>query len=534
MFPSRIKSIRLKKLILLQLFIFGSVFLYSQVVYQDLTNTNIYEFIDELANLKIIRINSAVKPYSRGYIAEKLREASGKKDLLNKRQLKELNFYLRDFNLELQPDLSYITKNSFFKKKKNFRLPFNPLGFIYKDTLFTFSLRPVLGYTYYINENGYTYHRWNGAEIFGYIGSHFGFYASLRDNREKQIMVTPGYFSQDEGAAWKRDKEGGDYSEMRGGLTWQWKWGDVSFVKDHYQWGDHYHGSNIFSGRTPSYPYLQFHIKPARWFEFTYLHAWLISLETDTAKSYPIPGGVRESYFNKFLASSMFTFTPVDGLNLSIGNSVIYCSANMNPAYLSPFLFYFNYNYAEGSGESPGYGKEVQTFINISSRNIKFLHLYTSLFINQLNWEGLSCKVGFRVSDFPISNLSLTGEYTRNNSKSYISSIRTTTYESNYYPLGNYLREKSQEFYVALSFKPIRGLHVNASYLLAEHGQGENLKLLDYRNQIISANIKYEVINNAYVFIEYQRRQVEGDVKYTPPVFLGNTNNLIAGINIGF
>jgi len=526
---------RLKKLFLLLLLLSVTVFLYSQVVYQDLTNTNIYEFIDELANLKIIPVNSVVKPYPRTYIAEKLKEALGKKHLLNKRQLNELNFYLRDFNLELKPSLSYITKNSFFKNKNNFRLPFNPLAFLYKDSLFTFSLRPILGFTYFKNENGYAYHRWNGAEIFGYIGKHFGFYASLRDNRENQIMVTPSYFTQDEGAAWKGDgKGGGDYSEMRGGLTWQWKWGDVAFVKDHYQWGDHYNGSNIFSGRTPSYPYLQFHMKPVKWFEFTYLHAWLVSEVIDTSKSYPIPGGIRETYFNKFLASSMFTFTPVEGLNLSIGNSVIYCSANMNPAYLSPFLFYFNYNYAEGSGKSPDFGKEVQTFFNLSSRNIKYLHFYANLFVNQFNFDGLSYKLGFRVSDFPISNLSLTGEYTRNNSKSYASSLRTITYESNRYGLGHYLRENSQEFYITLSFKPIRGLHLDASYLLAKHSRGEDLKSLDFRNQVISATVKYEVINNAYVFIEYQRRQIEGDIRYTPQLFLGNTNNLVAGINIGF
>jgi len=525
----------LKKLLLLFLLFPITVILCSQVVYQDLTNRNIYDLLDELADLKIISVVSVVKPYSRAYIAEKLSEASKKKNLLNKRQQKELTFYLRDFNLELRSDLSYITKNSFFKNKNSFRLPFNPFAFIYKDSLFTFSLRPIFGISYVKNENGSAYHRWNGAEIFGYIGKHFGFYASLRDNRENQITVTPQYITQEEGAAWKPDgKGGGDYSEMRGGLTWQWKWGDIAFVKDHYQWGDHYNGSNIFSGRTPSYPYLQFHMKPVKWFEFTYLHAWLISEVIDTSKSYPIPGGVRETYFNKFLASGMFVFTPVNGLNLAIGNSVIYCSENMNPAYLSPFLFYFNYNYAEGSGRSQDYGKEVQTFINVSSRNIKHLHLFASLFINQSTIDGLSYKVGFKVSDFPVSNLLLTGEYTRNNSKSYNSSLRTTTYESNRYALGHYLRENSQEFYVALSFKPIRGLHADVSYLLAEHGQGENLKSLDFRNQVISITLKYEVINNAYVFMEYQRRQVEGDIRYTPPLFLGNTNNLAAGINIGF
>ena len=47
----------------------------GQVVYEDINNTWIYEFLDELANLKVIEINSVVKPYSRQYIAEKLKEA---------------------------------------------------------------------------------------------------------------------------------------------------------------------------------------------------------------------------------------------------------------------------------------------------------------------------------------------------------------------------------------------------------------------------------------------------------------------------
>ena len=47
----------------------------SQVVYEDINNVGIYEFLDELANLKVIEINSVVKPYSRKFIAEKLLEA---------------------------------------------------------------------------------------------------------------------------------------------------------------------------------------------------------------------------------------------------------------------------------------------------------------------------------------------------------------------------------------------------------------------------------------------------------------------------
>ena len=49
---------------------------FSQVVYEDVSNLGIYDFLDELANLKLITLNSAVKPYSRSYIAGKLHEAN--------------------------------------------------------------------------------------------------------------------------------------------------------------------------------------------------------------------------------------------------------------------------------------------------------------------------------------------------------------------------------------------------------------------------------------------------------------------------
>lgn len=528
----------MRRVILISFIVLSTLFAGGQIVYQDLTNTNIYDFIDELANNSIIDMTSVIKPYSREFIAQALNTASSadNRKKLSKRQQKELDFYLRDFNLELKPDLSYINKNSFFKKKEYFRLPFNPLSFTYKDTIFTFVVKPILGTTYVSNENGTAYHRWNGAEIYGYVGKHFGFYASLRDNHENRLMVGPQTLNQEEGAVWKPYPGGaGDYSEMRGGMTWKWKWGDLSFVKDHFIWGDNYHGSNIMSGRVPSLPYLQYHMKPIRWFEFTWLQAWLVSEVPDTTRTYTLPTGAKRiTYFQKYYASSMFTFKPLRGLDLSIGNSVVYCASYMNPAYISPFLFYFNYGYAEGDGKSGFYGKEVQTFINISSRNIKHLHLYADVFVNQASIEGMSYKVGCRMTDVGLKNVSLTAEYTRNNSRAYASALPTTSYESNQYAMGSYLRENSMEIYAALCWKPVRGLRFDGSYLYAKHGEGTTLSALDYKDTEISVQAKFEVINNAYVFLQYLRRQTEGDIRYVPGIYFGSTNSLIAGINIGF
>ena len=71
--------------------------LFCQEVPESVYNKGIYDFLDELANDQVISINSAVKPYSRLYISKRLQEAEEKRDQLNPRQQKELEFYMLDF-----------------------------------------------------------------------------------------------------------------------------------------------------------------------------------------------------------------------------------------------------------------------------------------------------------------------------------------------------------------------------------------------------------------------------------------------------
>ena len=70
-------------------------------------NTDIYDFVDELANVGVIDINSAIKPYSRKFIAQKTCRSIRKREELNARQMKDLDFYLLDFNKELKPDKNF-------------------------------------------------------------------------------------------------------------------------------------------------------------------------------------------------------------------------------------------------------------------------------------------------------------------------------------------------------------------------------------------------------------------------------------------
>ena len=223
-----------------------SISVRAQEVYYHTSNKSIYEFLDEFAALQVIDINTTVKPYSRIFIANKLNEIQESDYNLTKRQQEELNFYLKDFNKELLPN-------------KDFDKRFDIL--YYKDSLFTFSVNPILGIEYFVNDSGNFYHRWNGAEAFAYIGNNWGFYASLRDNHESEFLAKEDFLTQRMGVNYKHNDGGGDFSEMRGGLTYSWKWGSFGAVKDHFEWGNNYNGANIFSGRTPSFAHIKLNLK---------------------------------------------------------------------------------------------------------------------------------------------------------------------------------------------------------------------------------------------------------------------------------
>ncbi len=133
----------------------------GQVVPQAVENRGIYDFLDELANKQVIEINSAIKPYSRLFIAQSLEEADGKRDRLNLRQQKELDFYMMDFGKELKAQTAFAkamaVKGSdsavvqWFKGKKD-QKRFDVL--YYKDSLFSLTVNPILGGEVFSNSSG--------------------------------------------------------------------------------------------------------------------------------------------------------------------------------------------------------------------------------------------------------------------------------------------------------------------------------------------------------------------------------------------
>ncbi|MBN2486454.1 MAG: hypothetical protein JXB34_10815 [Bacteroidales bacterium] len=511
--------------------------LWSQVVFEDAGNKSIYQFLDELANENIIVINSAIKPFSRSFIAKKLAEASLAEAELGKRQRYELNFYLKDFNKELLPE-----------KFSNKRFDV----FYYKDSVFSFTLNPIIGGQVWKNENGINYHRYFGAEAFGYAGKHLGMYASLRDNTEKYRLADTGKITLRSGGKYR----GGDYSEMRGGVTWGWNWGYVALVKDRIEWGNSYRYPNILSAKAPSFAQFKWQLKPCSWFEFNYVHGWLVSEIIDSSRSYNYNGIPRNVFHSKYIAANMFTFTPWKRLNVSLGNSIVYSDQYLNPAYFIPVFFYKSVDHTY-NGNTNAAGQNSQMFFDISSRLIPKTHLYYSMFIDVLSFSTVFSETenvnhwsmlgGLRVSNL-IGNTCFTIEFIQNNPLVYKNDNPTTLYSSNRYNLGHYLGDNARELYFELGTKPLAMLEIKAWYSLAKKGPDyqyirktgalsgkKTLESIEWEQQQIALQMNYQVLNNFVIFLTAEKQDVTGDTKrYNSTFYQGNTLTWSFGMHYGF
>jgi hypothetical protein len=526
----------IRTIFLILFLVFSALTARGQDVPHPVINTGVYDFLDELATIHVILFNSTIKPLSRNYIALKLKEAGGKRDQLDSRQIKELDFYLMDFGKELN-------EGKVWKRRKDL--------YYYKDSLFSLTVNPVLGGEVFSNSSGKATYWRNGAEARGYIGK-WGFFASLRDNHEHPLLGKAEYLTRMEGGHLKGT---GDWSEMQGGVTFSWKWGYAGIVKDRPQWGDNYNGANIFGGNNPSFVQLRLHISPVKWFDFNYFHGCLNSMVVDSARSYWVNNSYgpdyREVYQKKFVAANMLTVTPVKNLNISAGNSIVYNDNNVIPAYLVPVFFYKSVDHSLTSMID---NMNSQMFLDISSRQIRNLHIYGVMFIDELTvsrikmknqWNFFSYKAGFRLTDLPVHNLSLTAEFTYTYPLTFQHYVPTLTFETMNYNLGHYLRDNSREWYLALDYRPLRTVDVSLWFLDAIRGPDYTelgtprlgnppLASVQWHNTSGGLKVSGQVLNDLYVWLAYQVSNIRGDNRWTPEYFFGRKNTLNGGMTFGF
>jgi hypothetical protein len=290
-------------------------------------------------------------------------------------------------------------------------------------------------------------------------------------------------------------------------------------------------------------------------FDFNYFQGWLNSLVVDSANSYWITNSYgtdyREVYHKKFIAANMFTFTPFKNFNFSAGNSIVYDYENANPAYLIPIFFYKSVDHSQTSGIN---NMNSQMFFEISSRQIKHLHLYATWFIDEMSvsrftkddeWNFFSYKAGLRLTDLPVSNLSLTGEFTYSYPLTYQHNVPTTTFQNAGYNLGHYMKDNSREWYFAIDYRPARALNINLYFLDEIRGPdytelGTNrvgnppLESVEWHNTSYGIKASFQIINDLFTWFSFSSGNIRGDQRWSPEYFFGDKKTVNAGVSFGF
>jgi len=516
----------------------------------------VYLFLDELAADGIITMNGVVKPYSRLIIKEKLEAAAAGRDNLTARQNKELDFWLNIYS----PG----------EADGKLKLLLNPATAYYRDSLFSVTVSPILGLT-----GGATFAgamdyagadppdgtgsgsptrtiAWkNGAKVYGNY-KNWAFFAALQDNHQEPLLGEPQFLTRERGG---HIKSGTDFSEMTGGVSYMWKWGNIAFLKDSPVWGSGYAGTNIFSGRAPSFMHIRLHLKPVRWAEMTWIHGWLTSMVVDSTRSFWITSAYgdeyREHYRRKYIAANIFTFTPVERLHISAGNSVIWSDPRITPYYLMPIFFYKSVDHGVNSGIS---NSNAQMFLDVSSHNIRHLHLYGTLFIDELStarfttsdYNFFSWKGGFRTGNFSfLPNLWLTAECTFTYPLTFQHNVSVTTFENQGYNLGHWLRDNSRSWYLAADWRPLRAAGVRVWHERSERGTdyqsigGSRIGLpylgtIEWSNITTGLDISYMVTGGVQLRASLIRRNVTGVEEWYPSHLSGTTTTLSGGVVWGF
>jgi hypothetical protein len=195
-----------------------------------------------------------------------------------------------------------------------------------------------------------------------------------------------------------------------------------------------------------------------------------------------------------------------------------------------------------------------QMFLDVSSRQIKNLHLFAGMFIDELSvsritkddeWNFFSYKAGFRLSNFPVSNLSFTSEFTYTYPLVFQHYIPTITFETANFNMGHYLKDNSREWYLAFDYRPLRAMNINIFFIDAIRGTDHTelggsrlgnppLETIEWHNTAVGMKASYQVINDVYTWAAATYSDISGDKRWSAEYFYGYKTTVNAGVTVGF
>lgn len=512
--------------LIVYLCIMGISNLQAQTVWEN-SETPVMNYLQRMAQKGKVEFQDIIQPITRKQIEQALVVLSN--TTLTATEQKELNFYLQEYKSIQETDTAILKA---IQKDANKRLR----GLFLHQKDFTLNVDP-LGSLARISTNGNSFTQmshglnfWGQAKQFAfqfyykdYTENGNGFESFRMTSPEKSIikLYNPTTTSQ-------------NYSEIRGNISYSFNKGSISLGKDHLSWGYGENGKIVLDNKANSYPLIRLDYSPTKWMQFNYTHAWLNSNIVDSNALYTTgigagSGEQRIQFIPKYMATHSLVFTPTKGLNIAIGETVVY-SDKTDVGFFIPVNFFKIYD-NNRSNYNINAGSNGQFFVQASSRNqIKNTHLYGSMFIDEIriatifnkakSRNQLGYTLGGSVTDILLPYLTLGTEYTRVNPFVYTNLVAAQNYTQYDREMGDWMGNNFDRYMLFAKYNPIPKLNLYARFQSIRKGglgsiaeqylaepQPPFLFDMQIKRKDWFLQFKYEWINNFYLFGSFESVQ---------------------------
>jgi hypothetical protein len=488
MYTDRVFGENMKKKILINIIaaILVPLLMQAQSIYLPISN-EVYDYLTRMnAKGYLSNYQDAAKPLSRRYLAKQLKELEPFGELMTTLERATYEFYKTEFNYELlsisgDAEPSETRWHLFSKGMDE--------GIINLD----------VGYALAAENDGRLKNTLSTKDIkfYGYAFKNVGFYFNFDDNKQwgsnlnYYRLNTPVKGVVNSGGSYNLPSYSLDilplsdpnipeldYDEIDAQLSWQVGAFEFSLEKMNNIWGYGENGNIILSNKSPSYPQLKMRVKIAADIDFVYFHGSLNSNVTDTVKSYYVSyngfSSLREVDHTKYIAAHQIEMMLWNGVDLSLGESIVYSDRGPELMYLIPVMFFKAGEHYNGDKDN------CQIFGSLNLNVIKKTNLHFSLFIDELNTDKffdsndsrrqLAFTIGGHTYDLLVKNFELVAEYTRVNPGVYSHKYPSATYTNNGYVLGSWIGQNADDGFLSLIYRPVWQLKLSVFHEVFRKG----------------------------------------------------------------
>ena len=501
---------------------------FSQTIYLGVSH-EVYPFLKRMEARGLLSdYRDAAKPLSRIVLARHLKKLEGMVDRMTEVERDEYEFLKGEFNYELATlagDLEpseirwHVISEAF------------PGGIVNLEPNFRIGQTNVGSDNIRVRDQGF--------KLYGYVFDDIGYYSNFVDSREvgNGINFTKA-LTPDQGVIPTKQTDNSlEYNATD--VQFNFRIGAFNFSLEKMQniWGLERNGNLTFSNKAPSYPQVKMRVPVTEWMDFIYLHAELNSNVIDSSRSYFANSSTIDSYYRevdrtKYMAAHMIEFTPTHGVDLSLGESVVYSDRGPLLIYMIPIMFFKSAEHYNNDKDN------VQWFANLDLNVIHNTNVYFSLFIDDLALDDifnaarqrnyLGFASGFQTYDVLLKNVEFTAEYTRINPWVYTHKYNATDFTNNGSIMGSWMGQNSDNVYLDLTYKPLRSVAFGGTMQIFRKG---GQKDISYQYQVPSLPFLYGPLHEERSFGFHARYQFVRDGFIDAHVTSRTTSDEALGIN---